>query len=91
MTAGRLFNYGDPLTPNFSGMRGNAVWRTRYYEKATTFVTIALVNHIVSAFDAAFSAASWNKKLQASLDTQAVPTAWGGDAGGTRCEIDVRL
>ena len=76
--SGPTFNYGDPLTPHFlwyADQRGQA---NRYYEKATTFVTIALVNHVVSAFDAAFSAASWNKKLQASLDTQAVPTAWGG-------------
>jgi len=70
--------YGDPLTPNFLWYAGQRGLANRYYEKATTFVTIALVNHIVSAFDAAFSAASWNKKLQASLDTQAVPTAWGG-------------
>jgi hypothetical protein len=76
--SGPTFNYGDPLTPNFLWYAGQRGLANRYYEKATTFVTIALVNHIVSAFDAAFSAASWNKKLQASLDTQAVPTAWGG-------------
>ena len=76
--SGPTFNYGDPLTSNFLWYAGQRGLANRYYEKATTFVTIALVNHIVSAFDAAFSAASWNKKLQASLDTQAVPTAWGG-------------
>ena len=76
--SGPTFNYGDPLTSNFLWYAGQRGLANRYYEKATTFVTIALVNHIVSAFDAAFSAASWNKKLQASLDTQAVPTAGGG-------------
>ena len=76
--SGPAFNYGDPLTANFLWYAGQRGLANRYYEKATTFVTIALVNHVISAFDAAFSVASWNKKLQASLDTQTVPTAWGG-------------
>ncbi len=55
------FNYGDPLTANFlwySLQRGKA---NTYYETATTWVTVALVNHILSAGEGAWSAVRYNK------------------------------
>jgi hypothetical protein len=64
------FDYGDPLTPRFryySVERGKA---NDHYATATTFVTIALVNHALSAVDAAWSAAGFNHAhAEASLRT----------------------
>jgi hypothetical protein len=61
------FTYGDPLTPRFlyySGERGLA---NTYYDRATAFVTVALVNHLLSAVDAAWTAASYNSSLHAEV------------------------
>jgi len=59
----------------YDGQRGQA---NTYYTTASTFVGIALVNHVVSAVDAAFSAGSYNKGLHASVETRPVPTLYGG-------------
>ena len=70
------FAYGDPLTPNFlwyANERGKA---NTYYETATRWVTIAAINHILSAVDAAWSASLYNK-AQASMSTRIVPTPDG--------------
>ncbi len=75
--AGPAFNYGDPLTGRFlfySGERGKA---NDFYAKATTFVTVALVNHVLSAIDAAWSAASFNNAVHAQVGVQSVPTETG--------------
>lgn len=60
------FNYGQSLTPMFnyySGERGKA---NDYYNKANTFMTILIVNHIVSAAEAFFSAKINNKRVSIS-------------------------
>lgn len=67
------FRYGDPLTARFiyySGERGLA---NTYYDRATTFVTIALVNHLLSAIDAAWTAASYNSDLHAEARMRISP------------------
>ena len=54
------FAYGDPLSPNFlyySNERGKA---NTFYNRATTAVTIAVINHVLSALDAGWSASSYN-------------------------------
>jgi hypothetical protein len=54
------FQYGDPLTANFlnySQQRGEA---NTYYNRATTAVTLAVVNHVLSALDAGWTASSHN-------------------------------
>ena len=61
------FRYGDPLTPNFryySTERGKA---NDFYSHASTAVTVALINHVLSAIDAAWSASSFNR-VQAHLE-----------------------
>jgi len=61
------------LTANFkyySVERGKA---NDYYSTAKTFVTIAVVNHIVSAIDAAWSAASYNKKIHLQGSVHSYP------------------
>lgn len=70
------FTYGDPLTAHFlwySNERGKA---NTYYENATRWVTIAVINHILSAVDAAWSAHLFNK-AQASVSSRYVPTPDG--------------
>ena len=70
------------LTPNYqyySGERGEA---NEYYDKASTFVTVAIVNHIVSALDAAWSAGTYNK-VHAEVRMQAIP------AGGYYAHVPV--
>ena len=64
-------------TPNFryyASERGKA---NDFYSKATTFVTVAIVNHVLSALDAAWTASSYNKSLHASIQMQSVPTGYG--------------
>lgn len=65
------------VTPNFryyAAERGKA---NDFYNTATTFVTIAIVTHVVSALDAAWSAGSYNRNIHASVRMQRVPTAYG--------------
>jgi hypothetical protein len=57
------YKYGDPITEKFkyySRERGKA---NDYYNVASKAVVIIIVNHIVSAFDAALSANRYNKKI----------------------------
>ncbi|HMK39329.1 MAG TPA: hypothetical protein VK569_08315 [Bacteroidota bacterium] len=71
------FTYGDPLSSEllyYSGQRGQA---NTYYTTASTFVSIALLNHVVSAVDAALSAGSYNRGLHASVGSQTVPVQGG--------------
>lgn len=53
----------------YSEERGKA---NDYYRNATTFVTVALINHVVSAIDAAWSTSSYNRAV-AEGTAQAVP------------------
>jgi len=64
----------DPVTPHFddySGERGKA---NDYYNIASTAVTIVVINHIISAVEAAWSSSRYNKKLamNVSLENQMV-------------------
>jgi len=54
----------------YSGERGKA---NDYYSKSQTGVIIIVVNHILSAADAAWTASSHNKGLNAGIGLQAVP------------------
>lgn len=67
----------DNATPNFryyASERGKA---NDFYSKATTFVTVAIVNHVLSALDAAWTASSYNRNIHASIRMQSVPTGYG--------------
>ncbi len=55
---------------SYSRERGKA---NDYYSNATTFVTVAIVNHLVSAADAAWSASMHNNNVHASVGMQKVP------------------
>ena len=71
------FTYGDPLSAKlqyYSVERGKA---NTYYTTASTFVAIAIVNHVVSVVDAVLTAGSYNRGLHASVGSLTVP-AYGG-------------
>ncbi len=53
----------------YSGERGKA---NNYYRNASTSVTVAVVNHVLSAIDAAWSASSYNRAI-AQGTVQAIP------------------
>ncbi len=64
------------LTPRYlyySEERGKA---NDYYRNATTFVTVALINHVVSAIDAAWSTSSYNRAV-AEGTVHSVPGPYG--------------
>ncbi len=64
------YKYGDPLTEKFqyySKERGKA---NDYYNIASKAVVIIIVNHIISAADAAFLANRYNKKLKMNLSLE---------------------
>ena len=66
----KAYTYGDPLVPQFhdySEMRGKA---NDLYNVASKAIVVVVVNHIISAIDAAWSAHSYNKDLElhASLE-----------------------
>jgi hypothetical protein len=67
------FSYGQPLTARFiyySLERGKA---NDYYNSASRFVVIAVVNHVLSALDAAWSAGSYNR-AHAEIGLQTLPS-----------------
>lgn len=71
------FNYGDPLTARFyyyAEERGKA---NDYYNASSTAVVFIVLNHIVSAADAAWSATSYNADLHAQASLQKLPLGPG--------------
>lgn len=65
------------VTPRFKYYAGERGKANDFYRTATSFVTVAIVNHVLSALDAAWSAASYNKNVHASMRLQRVPTEFG--------------
>jgi len=60
----------DPVTPHFndySDQRGQA---NDYYNTASTAVTIVVINHIISAAEAAWSTSRYNKKLDVNVSLE---------------------
>lgn len=70
---GQNFDYynngitGIELTPDVSHYRSLRNQSNDFYTTAKTMATVVLINHLVSAFDAAFSAKSYNKQLNYSF------------------------
>ncbi len=48
-----------------------------YYDVAGTFVSVAVINHIVSAIDAFWSASKFNSNLHAEVKVRVQPTMFG--------------
>ena len=60
----------SPSLTNYSGMRAKA---NTYYNNASTFVAVAIINHVISALDAAWTASSFNKSVHAEAGFLRVP------------------
>lgn len=60
----------SPTMTNYSGMRAKA---NSYYNNASTAVAVAIINHLISAIDAAWTAASFNKSVHAEAGFLRVP------------------
>jgi hypothetical protein len=66
----KAFSYGDPLTPRFvyySHERGKA---NDYYNVASKAVIVVMINHFISAIDAAWSAHKYNKGLDMKVSLE---------------------
>lgn len=64
------FEFGDPVTPNFeyySGERGKA---NDFYNIAAKAVIVTVINHIVSALDAAWTTSRYNKNLKMEMELE---------------------
>jgi len=70
------FNYGDPLTPNFEFYAGERGKANDLYRSASNWVTVVVINHVLSAVDAAWSAHLFNR-AQTSVSMRMVPTPEG--------------
>jgi hypothetical protein len=76
------FVYGDPVTSHFHSYASERGKANDYYTIASTYVTIAVVSHVLSAIDAAWSASSYRgvhakvgfEPLQGSVNFVRVPT-----------------
>jgi len=70
------YQYLDPVTPHFSYYSGERGKANEYYNTATTWVTVAIINHVVSAVHAGL-ASGWYNSAHAELGLQRVPTERG--------------
>ncbi len=70
------------LSPEFQWYAGERGKANDYYSKASTFIAVAIVNHVISAIDAAWTAGSYNK-VHAEVGMQSVP------AGGYYAQVPV--
>lgn len=70
------YHYGDPVAPNFSFYSGERGKANSFYNTASTWVTVAIINHVVSAAYAALGA-GWYNKAHASLGLQQIPVGIG--------------
>jgi len=66
------FTYGDPVTDMFKSYSHQRGIANDFYSTAKTAVTVVMLNHVISALEAAWSTSRYNKKLEAkvSLETQ---------------------
>ncbi len=70
------YNYLDPVTAHFSYYSVERGKANSYYNKASTWVTVAIINHVVNAVYAGLSA-GWYNKAHAEMGLQSVPSESG--------------
>lgn len=63
--------YPYTMTPNISKYRDMRNRSNDYYQTATTITSVILLNHLVSAIDAALSVKTYNKKLEYAFQVSA--------------------
>ena len=66
------FTYGDPVTDMFKSYSHQRGIANDFYSTSKTALTVVLLNHLISAIEAAWSTSRYNKKLETkvSLETQ---------------------
>ncbi len=64
------FQYGDKLTDKFYYYSGERAKANDFYNIASKAVLVIFTNHVISMFDAIWSAASFNKNLQINVSLQ---------------------
>jgi hypothetical protein len=69
--------YESQNTGRFRLYAGERAKAEDWYSTASTFVTVTIINHLLSAADAAWTAATFNKRLHASMRMQRVPALGG--------------
>ncbi len=65
------------ITPHFTAYSDQRGQANSYYNTASTFVAVAIINHVLSAADAAWSATQYNHRLRAEVGFQRIPTGNG--------------
>jgi hypothetical protein len=77
----RALAQGDlPIKSNSQEFYAYAKMRAQannYYDVASTWVSVVVINHVVSALDAFWSATRFNKSLHAGLKMRVQPTPFG--------------
>lgn len=72
------YNPSEPAAVGrFKFYAGERARTEDYFSTASTLVTVTIINHLLSAADAAWTAATFNKRLHASMRMQRVPTEGG--------------
>ena len=66
------YNYEDPVTPHFTYYSSQRGLANSYYNTASTWVTVAIINHVLNAGYAALSA-GWFNSAHAEMGMQMVP------------------
>ena len=72
----KSYSYGDPLPQQFldySIMRGDA---NDFYRISSTATSVIIINHILSAIDAAWTTSRFNKALQAHASIEKFNTGF---------------
>ena len=71
--------YGDAFSANkqFNDYREMFNQADKYYDVASTWISVVIANHILSAIDAVWSATRYNSSLHADVRMRMVPTRSG--------------
>ncbi len=75
-----LTDVGIPIVRNSKEMTAYSVARAQAnysYDVASTFVSVAVINHVLSAVDAFWSATRFNQTLHAEIQMRMQPTPYG--------------
>jgi len=64
------FHFGDPVTGNFSYYAGERGKANDFYNVASKAVMITVINHFISAIDAAWTTSNYNKRLKMEMSLE---------------------
>ncbi|MFC2135853.1 hypothetical protein ACFLTH_14655, partial [Bacteroidota bacterium] len=64
------FQFGDEVTENFSFYSGERGKANDYYNIASKAVIVTVINHVISAIDAAWTTSRYNKNLKMKMELE---------------------